>query len=113
MGREKLSIKNLEHAGGKFTTTLHEWYSEYEDCIDFASWEDLSPNEILYIGYADCYDSLLFPAIILHKLTFNEFEITTVENLGVHLFPEEAMEAAKIGHYHKAAAEVLDYFQAD
>ena len=92
-------------------TTLDDWHSNLEDCIDWDSWDNLSQSEILYMGHAFDESDPEKRQIIMHRLTIEEDYFVTVESLGIHSTPESAMRAAKIGYYHVVAEQILDYFK--
>ncbi len=98
-------------AGHSQSMTASEWYEDYEDYVDWDFWEDLSAQEVLYVGgvHDRTKDQ---PAIALHKVTFTTAYRTALvaQNLGVHFSPEEAMKAAGIGHFHKVASDIYNCF---
>lgn len=104
----------LNTTGHELVLTAQEWYDDYEDLIDWDFFEELSPTTRLYVG--GIYDiEGVDTAVALHRMTFTstEMEDVIVENLGVHTSPEAAMKAAGIGHFHKVASNIYEYWHIE
>lgn len=74
----------------------------------------MSDREIVYVGGV-CNHQGADTAVSLLKLTFTTPDKDTVipEDLGIFTTPESALKAAGIGHYHRVAGYIFDYFTDD